>query len=150
MSSLTFSTTHQYIHCTGNMFVLIPTTLQMSTGIQGIQNPFSKKHKDSGRMKASQSKDLESDNVAPISKHLIGESLPQVFDEGETGFLWSWNFMISKKQAKWKQVSTSGATGDIPFMDKMLADFRRFCMNEDGRLKSFWDECLEKQSLMPQ
>ena len=26
----------------------------------------------------------------------LGESLPQVFDEGETGFLWSWNFMISK------------------------------------------------------
>ena len=29
----------------GNMFVLIPTTLQTSTGIQGIQNPFSKKNK---------------------------------------------------------------------------------------------------------
>ena len=26
MSSATFSTHHQYIHCTGNCFVLIPTT----------------------------------------------------------------------------------------------------------------------------
>ena len=33
-SSATFSTYHQYIHCTGNMFLLIPTQLQKLTGIQ--------------------------------------------------------------------------------------------------------------------
>ncbi len=33
-SSSRFSTDHQYIHCTGNMFLLIPTRMEMSTGIQ--------------------------------------------------------------------------------------------------------------------
>jgi hypothetical protein len=41
-----------------------------------------------------------------------------------SGFLWSWNFMISKR---WKQISNTGATGDIAFMDKMLSDFRNPC-----------------------
>ena len=35
-SSDLFSTDRQYIHCTGNMFLLIPTRLQLQTGIQGI------------------------------------------------------------------------------------------------------------------
>ena len=34
-SSDLFSTDRQYIHCTGNMFLLIPTRLQLQTGIQG-------------------------------------------------------------------------------------------------------------------
>ena len=60
-----------------------------------------------------------------------------------SGFLWSWNFTVSKR---WKQVSNTGATGDIRYMDKMLADFRDFCSNKDGRLKQFWDECWERNS----
>ena len=43
------------------------------------------------------------------------------------------------------QISNTGATGDIEFMDKMLADFRAFCRNDDNRLKSFWDECWAKK-----
>ena len=43
------------------------------------------------------------------------------------------------------QISNAGATGDIPFMDMMLADFRAFCANEDNRLKNFWDECWAKK-----
>ena len=34
----------------------------------------------------------------------------------------------------------TGATGDIPFMDKMLLDFRHFCADKDGRLRFFMDE----------
>ena len=37
-SSAMFSTDHQYIHCTGNIFLLIPTQLQLQTGIQGIKS----------------------------------------------------------------------------------------------------------------
>ena len=33
-SSAMFSTHHQYIHCTGNMFLLIPTQLQLQAGLQ--------------------------------------------------------------------------------------------------------------------
>jgi hypothetical protein len=51
--------------------------------------------------------------------------------------------MISKR---WKQISNTGATGDIEFMDKMLADFRAFCRNDENRLKVFWDECWAKKN----
>lgn len=47
---------------------------------------------------------------------LFSETRP-AYDHSETGFLWSWNFMISKR---WKQISNTGATGDIGFMDKIL------------------------------
>jgi hypothetical protein len=39
-SSALFSTDHQYIHCTGNMFLLIPTQQQLFTGIQVLQVSF--------------------------------------------------------------------------------------------------------------
>jgi len=146
LSSATFSTTHQYIHCTGNMFVLIPTTLEVSSnktlGLPlGIQGMNTKEPPNRNR-----ETDDETDSGALISRHLTGAS-PLMYGEGETGFLWSWNFMISKK---WKSMSVTGATGDIAFMDKMLADFRRFCRNDECRLKEFWDECWQINDLQPQ
>ena len=71
-----------------------------------------------------------------ISRHM--DLNKPTYDHSETGFLWSWNFTISKR---WKDISKTGATGDIAFMDKMLADFRAFCANQDNRLKDFWDDC---------
>ena len=59
------------------------------------------------------------------------------YDENEgcfVGFLWSWNFMLGKK---WR----SQFTGDESFQDNMLADFRLFCSNQDGRLAAFFAEC---------
>jgi hypothetical protein len=53
--------------------------------------------------------------------------------EGFIGFLWSWNFMLGKK---WR----SQFTGDETFQDNMLADFRLFCSNQDGRLQAFFNE----------
>ena len=50
------------------------------------------------------------------------------------GFLWSWNFMLGKK---WR----SQFTGDESFQDNMLADFRLFCSNSEGRLATFFGEC---------
>ena len=46
-----------------------------------------------------------------LTRHL-SQAKP-TYDHSETGFLWSWNFMISKK---WKITSNTGATGEIPFM----------------------------------
>ena len=43
------------------------------------------------------------------------------------------------------QLSNAGATGHIPFMDFMLADFRSFCRNENNRLRNFWDESWLKK-----
>ena len=56
-----------------------------------------------------------------ISRHPEGKTNAK-YEHDESGFLWSWNFMISKR---WKNISNTGATGDIQFMDKLLADFRR-------------------------
>lgn len=109
-----FSTDHQYIHCTGNMSLLIPRSLSMTekaSGIQGMSSGSSKK-----------------------SPH---------YDHSGTGFLWSWNFLISRR---WKQVFVSmGATGDIPFMDHMLADFRCLCQNKDGRLDRVFKEVFNPE-----
>lgn len=52
--------------------------------------------------------------------------------EKQVGFLWTWNYMSSKR---WR----SPNTGDEAFQDTMLADFRRFCSNDEGRLTEFWD-----------
>ena len=30
------------------------------------------------------------------------------------------------------------------FPDKVLADFKAFCANRDGRLEAFWNSCLAK------
>ena len=79
-------------------------------------------------------------NSSVISRHPAGKTQVR-YEHDETGFLWSWNFMISKR---WKNISNTGATGEIPFMDKLLADFRRFCNNEDNRLVNYWDECWEQ------
>ena len=120
MSSATFSTHHQYIHCTGNCFVLIPTTLDQVSGIQGIKKGIMDKKKEVPIMKEkSEAETQESSSV--ISRHPEGKTAAK-YEHDESGFLWSWNFMISKR---WKTISNTGATGDIPFMDKLLADFRQ-------------------------
>jgi hypothetical protein len=56
------------------------------------------------------------------------------------GFLWAWNFMLTKK---WR----TNVTGDDFFLDRMLDDFRAFCSNEEGRLKAYWNFCLQQASM---
>ena len=48
-------------------------------------------------------------------------------------FSWSWNFMLGKR---WR----SQYTGDEAFQDNVLADFKIFCSNKDGRLLKFFNE----------
>ena len=80
------------------------------------------------------------DTLSQVNRHLTDQK--PLCQYSETGFIWSWNFMISKG---WRQISNPGATGDIPFMDKMLADFQAFCDNDQNRLKIFWDHCWSKR-----
>ena len=56
------------------------------------------------------------------------------------GFSWSWNFMLGKR---WR----SQFTGDEYYQDNILADFRLFCSNLDGRLFKFYTECKENLKL---
>ena len=192
-----FSTDYQYIHCTGNMFLLIPTQLHSQVGLQGIRSRSKPSSSGvelavSGEQRMKREHDcLPSPSAAKLldvkgtsgavfeslteiseNKTLTGEDEKQTkphnvegpsnteirkktekisrhvdsnkptYDHSETGFLWSWNFTVSKR---WKQISNTGATGDIPFMDKMLADFRAFCSNKDNRLKNFWEECWSQK-----
>ncbi|ESO91451.1 hypothetical protein LOTGIDRAFT_153895 [Lottia gigantea] len=106
----------QYIHCTGGMFVIIPD-----------YNLFTPKNNTKpytiGMVKKSSS-DMHKDYI-----DRQGEPEKQ---KTETGFLWSWNFMLSKR---WR----SQNTGDEHFQNKMLADFRSFCSNSEDRLKEVWN-----------
>lgn len=64
----------------------------------------------------------------------LGRRIPNYIEsELFIGFWWSWNFMLGKK---WRTQNT----GDEAFQDNMLADFRQFCANQDGRLKSFFEQ----------
>ena len=127
------------------MFLLIPTQIQKQTGIQGIKSrmgfePGSLKNKGQRRHSeaAISTENLNAPDSKNFSRHL-SQGKP-TYDHSETGFLWSWNFMLSKR---WKMTSNTAATGDIAFMDKMLADFRKFCQNDRGRLVQFWRQCVE-------
>ena len=120
-------------------------------GIQGIKGMSNKKKSVASSMTTKTSENfqmnLNSTGTKPkdssgsiISRHPAGKTQIR-YEHDETGFLWSWNFMISKR---WKNISNTGATGDIAFMDKLLSDFRKFCNNEDDRLVNYWEECWEQ------
>ena len=49
----------------------------------------------------------------------------------QIGFLWSWNYMITKR---WKNAGTV----DENFMRKVMRDFKAFCSNQGNRLEEFW------------
>ena len=75
-----------------------------------------------------------SDGGVGTSSAAAGKKMPFYTDaEAFVGYLWSWNFMLGKR---WR----SQFTGDEQFQDNMLADFRLFCSNQDGRLEKFYQE----------
>ncbi|CAH1800397.1 unnamed protein product [Owenia fusiformis] len=109
----------QFIHCTGGMFTLIPDSRSASP------RPSSTSYR-----KQSRSSSLHKDYIAKRNRTDSFSSIkpdPLV----DIGFLWSWNHLLSKK---WR----SSNTGDDEFRDKMLADFRAFCQNDNNRLKEFY------------
>ncbi|XP_056008596.1 GATOR complex protein DEPDC5-like isoform X2 [Ostrea edulis] len=111
----------QYIHCTGGMFSLIESSHLVSPKVvKTTPSRFSKK--SAGELR----KDY-------IARQNSNTSSSDVVTKNKTGFLWSWNFMSSKR---WR----SPNTGDESFQDKMLADFRQFCANENNRLTEFWND----------
>ena len=83
-----FSTTNQYVHCTSNMFLMIPTKVQLQTGIQGFKTRKMSRTKDSATSHPEE-------EVTKFIPRYLDESKP-VYDHSKTGFLWSWNFMISR------------------------------------------------------
>ena len=123
---------HQYVHCTVGMFVLIPelktsppppqpAPVQKSPAMVLSRHPPSP---TAAYLAKRSSSDLHKEYIARQQSNLRSEPNHRV------GFLWSWNFMSSKR---WR----SSNTGYEEFQDKVLADFRHFCGNKDGRLEEF-------------
>lgn len=112
-----------YVHCTGGNFILMEDSHVSSPTLKDTpySSSFSKKSTSELRkdyIKRSQSSQFH-------QKEQVMES--------KIGYLWSWNFMSSKR---WR----SANTGDEFFQDKMLSDFRDFCSNKENRLQEFWLE----------
>nr|CAD7428626.1 unnamed protein product [Timema monikensis] len=78
---------------------------------------------------------LSSPHEEYITRHVSGKNNDDYNTERRTGFLWSWNHMLSRR---WRSSSTP-ATGDEMFQAKFLRDFREFCANTNNRLLDFWD-----------
>ncbi|XP_028048788.1 GATOR complex protein Iml1 [Monomorium pharaonis] len=125
---------HQYVHITGNAFILVPsitnTRPRPRTGTNIVRRNTSQK-------KYPVHPDQSSPHEAYITRHVGGKKDDHNIDR-KMGFLWSWNHMVSRK---WKSLSLSA--GDEFFQKKIIQDFRHFCSNGDNRLKEFWESCWE-------
>ncbi|XP_052897957.1 GATOR complex protein Iml1 [Anopheles moucheti] len=139
---------YQYVHCSGNMFLLVPNPnmgLRSRQRLASGGSNFKKPIAFINRYSASyESQMVPASNHEPsyITRHVTGAK-GNTKDESEvirrTGFLWSWNHMIPNK--KWKSLVIA-QTDDL-FQLKMLRDFKEFCSNTDQRLVTFWESCWE-------
>ncbi|XP_049866618.1 GATOR complex protein Iml1 isoform X2 [Pectinophora gossypiella] len=127
---------HLYVHVTGNMFILIPTTVK--TEQKALRTRPANKPLNASRYPVH-SEAAPSPHEAYITRHVSGKNKDDYDNSRRMGFLWSWNHMISKK---WKS-SQIPATGDESFQMRMLRDFKHFCANQEQRLSQFWDQCWE-------
>ncbi|GBP54568.1 GATOR complex protein DEPDC5 [Eumeta japonica] len=146
---------HLYVHVTGNMFILIPTTVksaQKALRSRPVNKPLnasrleivirfetksSKVHYSSKIRYPVHSEVAPSPHEGYITRHVSGKNKDDYDNSRRMGFLWSWNHMISKKW-KWSQTP---ATGEVTFSTRMLRDFKHFCANQEQRLSQFWDQC---------
>ncbi|XP_070149933.1 GATOR complex protein Iml1 isoform X6 [Polyergus mexicanus] len=126
---------HQYVHLTGNAFILVPSTTNTRprprTGTNIVR-------RNTGQKRYPVHPDQPSPHEAYITRHVSGKNKDDHSMDRKMGFLWSWNHMVSRK---WKSLSTSA--GDELFQKKIIQDFRHFCSNGDNRLKQFWESCWE-------
>ncbi|XP_011872141.1 PREDICTED: DEP domain-containing protein 5 isoform X3 [Vollenhovia emeryi] len=124
----------QYVHITGNAFILVPSTTSTRprprTGTNVVR-------RNTGQKRYPIHPDQSSPHEAYITRHVGGKKDDHSTDR-KVGFLWSWNHMVSRK---WKSLSV--AAGDEVFQKKIIQDFRHFCSNGDNRLKEFWESCWE-------
>ncbi|OAD60256.1 DEP domain-containing protein 5 [Eufriesea mexicana] len=125
---------HQYVHMTGNAFILIPCMTNTRSRSRTATNIV---RRNTGQKGYPIHSDQPSPHEAYITRHVSGKNKDDYKDK-RIGFLWSWNHMLSRK---WKSSST--LAGDELFQKKLIQDFRHFCSNGDNRLKQFWESCWE-------
>ncbi|KFM77253.1 DEP domain-containing protein 5, partial [Stegodyphus mimosarum] len=109
----------QYVHISGSMFVMLPVRQRETKKPNGKHLAVIDLHQ------------ISSPHDEYITRHFSGvknKSLSAMNSEihMKIGFLWSWNYMITKR---WK---TTG-TVDENFMRKVMRDFRAFCSNQNCR-----------------
>ncbi|XP_076643268.1 GATOR complex protein Iml1 isoform X7 [Halictus rubicundus] len=126
---------HQYVHMTGNAFILIPSTTNTRFRPRTSTNIV---RRNTGQKGYPVHPDQPSPHEAYITRHVSGKNKNDYSMDRRIGFLWSWNHMVSRK---WKSSST--LAGDELFQKKLIQDFRHFCSNGDNRLKHFWECCWE-------
>ncbi|XP_076544250.1 GATOR complex protein Iml1 isoform X8 [Osmia lignaria lignaria] len=126
---------HQYVHMTGNAFILIPSTSNTKSRPRTATNIV---RRNTGQKGYPIHSEQPSPHEAYITRHVSGKNKDDYSKDKRIGFLWSWNHMVSRK---WKSSST--LAGDELFQKKLIQDFRHFCSNGDNRLRQFWESCWE-------
>uniref|UniRef100_A0A182PF51 DEP domain-containing protein n=1 Tax=Anopheles epiroticus TaxID=199890 RepID=A0A182PF51_9DIPT len=140
---------YQYVHCSGNMFLLVPnpnmglrSRQRLASGGSNFKKPIAFINRYSASYESQMVAAPSSHEPSYITRHVTGAKV-SAKEESEvmrrTGFLWSWNHMIPNK--KWKSLVI--AQSDDLFQLKMLRDFKEFCANADQRLVTFWESCWE-------
>ncbi|KAK8788496.1 hypothetical protein V5799_021714 [Amblyomma americanum] len=112
-----------YVHTTGGMFLMIPRSNNQS-------------QKTTPQDEANKAPDYiccEADVMEPCFKHC--EEQPATCTNRKVGFLWSYNYMITKR---WKNT----ATIDEQFMRGVMQDFRALCSNHENRLVEAFEAWL--------
>ncbi|XP_076241100.1 GATOR complex protein Iml1 isoform X2 [Calliopsis andreniformis] len=126
---------HQYVHMTGNAFILIPSTTNAKFRPRVATNVV---RRNTGQKGYPVHYDQPSPHEAYITRHVSGKNKDDYSPDKRVGFLWSWNHMLSRK---WKSATT--VAGDELFQKKLIQDFRHFTSNGNNRLKQFWESCWE-------
>lgn len=146
MGSNESSFDRQYVHCTGNMFVLVPSPHQslkirrrLASGGKLKKPTFVKRYPLNNVYTETQS----TTHDTYVTRHVNLLKTNEFDVPRKIGFLWSWNHMVPNK--KWKSfVLNSSPEGEL-FQLRMLADFKDFCSNQNDRLVHFWEECWAKK-----
>lgn len=142
----------QYVHCSGLMFILIPSIMD---GLRCRKHLLSESA--TVNTEAAVANDpkqamfaqryLMSDGSSPgmdvsfITRHVSGKKKDDCDNVWATGFLWSWNHMIANK--KWKSWVINNSSELLQL--RMLQDFKAFCANDGERLWSFWEDCWRRK-----
>lgn len=149
MGSNEASFDRQYVHCTGNMFILVPSPHQglkirrrLASGGKLKKPTFIKRYPLNNVYTESQQITAHDTYVTRHVNLLKNDD----FDvPRKTGFLWSWNHMISNK--KWKSLVLNNSSDSELFQLRILTDFKEFCANQNDRLLNFWDNCWAKKEI---
>lgn len=146
MGSNEASFDRQYVHCTGNMFILVPSPHQglkirrrLASGGKLDKPKFIRKYPLNNVYTESQT----TSHDTYVTRHVNLLKNDEFGVPRKTGFLWSWNHMIPNK--KWKSCVLNHSNDNELFQLRMLTDFQEFCSNQNDRLLNFWDECWTKK-----